>query len=355
MRLGTSFLVAFASIVSIASASGQDMSQCGEAPSAMVLKEISESTRVELEGAAKVVSKLVGKEELVGKVHTERRKIYQTTEASEALRNDRYWMYVACVLILQDKGANLQAKTTALKNLRSPVPSAGPVQKPKAASLTGFLTTVGPRTTFERARELLGAPAERLTVKFPQPTDDEPKPDQKTYLVEKYTGDFVDVYVVGAQPIRAVALYLKPNKRIPKGAVPIPSMANEFNKPSVSDTLGGIQLAHLKTWCSGNTSIPDAKYTFALTPLCAGGTPSKGHSFVFGFFASDAVNGCGDMSPMAVADEPFGNIKCRRFWGAKPHFALTYFGSKADEALPLAEALIEEVFFPSNDDDEENG
>jgi len=98
-------------------------------------RSVSESKKGEIKGKADAISKYLGSADLGGQIEMQRKTIYQTSDASEAARLDRYLFYVACMVIMKDKNANFQAKIDAIKELRKPLSS----QCPKSEIQRKFL------------------------------------------------------------------------------------------------------------------------------------------------------------------------------------------------------------------------
>jgi hypothetical protein len=97
-----------------------DTASCGPPPPPEVQKEISDTKKTDLEGRAQALSKLLGSGELVAKIESERKSIYQTTNESEAILEDRYLVYMACLAIMGDKTATLKEKMEFIQTLRKP-------------------------------------------------------------------------------------------------------------------------------------------------------------------------------------------------------------------------------------------
>jgi hypothetical protein len=93
---------------------------CGPPPPPDVTKEISDVKKADLQGKAQALSKYLGSGELAGKIDSERKTIYQTTDESEAIREDRYLAYMACIVIMGDKTASFKEKMDAIQTLRKP-------------------------------------------------------------------------------------------------------------------------------------------------------------------------------------------------------------------------------------------
>src|SRR6266404_7103688 len=104
------------------SALAQGIEVCGTPPSEDVLKEISSTTKGDIEGKAQAISKVLGSADISGKIERERRTLYQTTESSERIRADRYLFYVTCVLLMKDTVTPLEKKLEAIRALRIPMP-----------------------------------------------------------------------------------------------------------------------------------------------------------------------------------------------------------------------------------------
>jgi hypothetical protein len=93
---------------------------CGPPPSPEVQKEISNTKKADLEGKAQALSKFLGSGEVAGKIESERKSIYQTTNESEAIREEFYLVYMACLAIMGDKTAPLKEKMEFIQALRKP-------------------------------------------------------------------------------------------------------------------------------------------------------------------------------------------------------------------------------------------
>jgi hypothetical protein len=103
-------LASFLSISFCSASWADDTSLCGAPPSESVMKELSEKTKGDLEGKAQAISKFLGSADLGGKIETERKTLYQTSDSSEAVRNDRYLFYVTCILLMKDSVTSLKDK-----------------------------------------------------------------------------------------------------------------------------------------------------------------------------------------------------------------------------------------------------
>jgi hypothetical protein len=120
-----------------------DTALCGSPPPPEVQKEISDAKKADLEGKAQALSRFLGSGELGGKIESERKTIYQTTDQSEAIREDRYLAYMACVVIMNDKTATFKEKIEAIQALRKPrTQSEQPDQKAAAGPRRSDLRTV---------------------------------------------------------------------------------------------------------------------------------------------------------------------------------------------------------------------
>jgi tetratricopeptide (TPR) repeat protein len=99
------------------SAFAQEHALCGPPPSVDAIRELSESQKGDLKGRAEVLSKLLGTGELGGRIESERRSIYETSDAAIAARKFQSLLYFICLAGLTDKNASFQQKIDAYLEL----------------------------------------------------------------------------------------------------------------------------------------------------------------------------------------------------------------------------------------------
>lgn len=76
---------------------------CGPVPNFTLEKEVTEKINGDVDGRAKLLSKLLGDAGLEAAIETERKKIYQDNPNIVAQQTDGYLFYVTCVFLMQDK------------------------------------------------------------------------------------------------------------------------------------------------------------------------------------------------------------------------------------------------------------
>jgi hypothetical protein len=86
---------------------------CGEPPPVA-----DESLRAEIEGKAKLLSRLIGETSLSGSIETAREEIFSKYPDAELSRSNAYFEYQMCVLIMNDKAMTTQQKVEELKKVK---------------------------------------------------------------------------------------------------------------------------------------------------------------------------------------------------------------------------------------------
>lgn len=330
MMLAKVAVLALFTIALSFAAQAEETQVCGPPPPPDVLKEISSKTKGDIEGKAQAISKVLGSAGITGKIESERRKLYQTTDQSERVRNDRYLFYVTCVLLMKDTSAPLEKKLEAIRALRSPLPQSGSTDE----AIKKFLATFDADASPEFVRELLGTPKTRRTLTF-----DFGK-TKKSYPMARYATENVDLVLVGSSPFRAIAVSREPGAKN-TDIFPVPIYFGD------DDGLGRLTLGDIKESCDGAISIEDAKFLFSATPACYFGRAGGYSYYVFGFNAGEAWDGCpGNL--LDIDGKKFKEITCAKFWKTKPMFALVFLStgddSSADEdSESLAKAFASEV------------
>ena len=173
---------------------------------------MSDTTKGNIEGKAQAISKLLGSADIGGTIETERKTIYQTSDASEALRNDRYLFYVTCVLLMKDTTMPLQNKLDAIKALRQPI-STGPA---KGELMQKLLADFNSDMPIEKFHEVFGAPISRSEISLGDGSK------KHSYVLERYKGDYADLFLIGDSPLVGIAISLRDDEQTPKGILPIP-------------------------------------------------------------------------------------------------------------------------------------
>jgi hypothetical protein len=333
--LGILFSMLFAPVLH-----AQDTSLCGPAPSEAVTKELSEKTKGDLEGKAQAISKLLGSADLGGKIETERKTLYQTSDSSEAIRADRYLFYVTCLLLMKDTTTPLKDKLDALNKLRQPVQPAGPS---KSELMKQMLANFERSTTSDKIKEELGVPVARTNVSASR--------DGKTrqYPLERYEGTYADVFLIGNSPFIGIAVALKDASEKPKGTVPIPTYGY-LDDDNITAGLGDLTLGDIKGACSGHLSNADARFLYVKIPVCYFGRGAAYNYFVFSFDGGAIPDTC-NLDVLSLSSKKFEDIRCKEFWSIRPNFVLTNLGGLDDHsngaahASALASAILESMYW----------
>lgn len=139
---------------------------CGTPPSFDVRKEEADAIKGDLNGKAQALSKFLGNAELTGRIESERKTLYQTSEGSDANRKDAYLAYLFCMIIMQDKSANMNDKLKALQTFRQPIPISGEGPKPRSDRETEFYTKVSDTLSSRANTCSLGQPVNTSGTKF---------------------------------------------------------------------------------------------------------------------------------------------------------------------------------------------
>lgn len=321
------------------SASAQDSAAvCGPPPSPDVIKELNEKTKGDIEGKAQALSKYLGTGEIGGKIESERKTLYQTSNTSEATRNDRYLFYVTCMILISDKTASFKDKMDAIQALRKPISNT----PSKSELMRQFLASVSRDTPREKVRELLGVPSARTQVSVGEGKK------TRSYVMERYEGEYAHVFVIGGSPLRAIAVYFIKDDPPPDGTLPVPYYVIGNNSGGTSDGLGIMTLEELKEACHGTLDEPDARFFYLTTPVCYFGRGGGYNSFVFGFDAGEAVKSCKMNDAFKLKGMNFQTINCIDFWRTRPNFVLTWIPTQSDgddQAQSLAHSVLGEIYW----------
>jgi hypothetical protein len=294
--------------------------KCGQPPSFAVTKEADESVKGDLSGKAQALSKYLGTAELGGRIESERKTIYQTSEASEATRKDAYLAYVFCMIVMEDKNLKPGDKLDALQKFRSP-PPAVPAKSSKKADQIDFVDKLSTDTPVEKFKEVFGAPIAQVNSK------------NKNQLMQ-FEGDSFYLFLVKSPSGATSGMgFLGKNETSEDVEVPYLGSLSE-------QTLGSLQAV-----CKGKIEAVDARYVFILSPPCYFGRPGNYLWYQFAFTTSDDTVRCYSTEDLwKLEGRQFDSLKCDGYKKLKPYFAFVY----ANEYLlktQLAHAVLNYNFW----------
>jgi hypothetical protein len=128
------------------SARAQD-TLCGKTPEFDSRLENLERWKGDLEGRAQALARFLGTGELSGKIETERRELYKSSDRAEAARADAYLTYLFCVTIMNDRSLSTADKLKVIQEFRRPPPLGlqlrPPSSRPHTADTSPTTSAIG--------------------------------------------------------------------------------------------------------------------------------------------------------------------------------------------------------------------
>jgi hypothetical protein len=103
----------------------QEPPKCGKAPEFDIRQESTEKLKGDLKGKAQALTKFLGSAELAGKIESERKELYRTSDKSDAARQDAYLAYMFCTIITEDTTLTPLEKIKAIREFRKPISDSG--------------------------------------------------------------------------------------------------------------------------------------------------------------------------------------------------------------------------------------
>jgi hypothetical protein len=200
----------------------------------------------------------------------------------------------------------------------------------RSQSMQKFLTDFERDTTVEKVREMLGAPSGRKNITF----------KRRTYSLERYESEHAEIYLIGSNPFRGVAMHLT-GENTPTGVIPIPYYPRFLDGGDKG--LGELTLSDLKS-CRGKLLKPDARWVYVKVPACFYGAAAGSNQFVFSFLAGEALDTC-KLGPWDIENKQFDRIDCPHFWQARPNFALVYLSDDPVAEEAMADAVLRYAYW----------
>ncbi|WP_156947078.1 hypothetical protein [Bradyrhizobium sp. WSM3983] len=118
---------------------------CGKPPEFDNRLQNVETLKGDLTGKAQALVRLLGSVELSGKIESERRELYKSSDAAEAARSDAYLAYIFCVALMDDRKLSAVDKIKLIQEFRRPLLPAIP---PPVVDLTPDVTTAAQTQVF---------------------------------------------------------------------------------------------------------------------------------------------------------------------------------------------------------------